>query len=845
MDQYHRKSRFLPGLGLLLIFLAASDHSAIAQKGGPGAPGSGSLSGKVTQKAGEALAGASIYIPDLKMGVVSDTGGNYLFNSLPSGKYLVEAHYIGFKTLTRTVTINGPISLDFALSDEIVEESPVVVTGLSKATQIKRSPVPIVAVTHEYLATNMSSNAIDAIAKIPGIRAVTTGPNVSKPFIRGLGYNRILTLYDGIRQEGQQWGDEHGVEVDQYGIERVEVIKGPASLSYGSDALAGVVNLIPTQPAPEGKMIGNLTTDYQTNNRYIGGSAMLGATKNGLEWLARISHKQAVDYQDKIDGRVFGTAFNETDANASLGLHRKWGYSHLDFVLYDDMQEIPDGSRDSATGKFTRQIYEGDADSIRQIVSDADLNTYRIEKLHQHVQHYRVYSANSFTLGEYGRLQVNLGYQHSVRREFSHPILYTIPGLYLQLNSYTYDIKYYLPEFDNWNITAGLNGMYQENTSTRGTEFIIPSYHQFDIGPFILAKRSLGKLDISGGIRYDTRSFKDSELDTISDPSTGFTIATDGTGAPGSGMQFSAYSKTFSGVSGSIGATYNFSDQFSAKANIARGFRAPNIAEISANGVHPGTNIYQVGNPDFKSEFSLQEDLGFSYSSPHVVAELGLFNNFISNYIYNQRVAAVGGGDSSIGSNQVFQFQAGRAQLFGGEVSIDIHPVKKLHFENSLSVVYGNNKGVPGKSVGDSAKYLPFIPPTHGISELRYEFKVQGARIVHAFVKAQLEYYAAQNRAFFAYNTETATPGYSLINAGIGGSFTDKKGKTIFDLYINGNNLFDIAYYDHLSRLKYFLYSANDTNPGHGIYNMGRNISLKLDFPLDFSLRSQTRELVD
>ncbi len=235
------------------------------------------------------------------------------------------------RCLPRTVTVSGLGPLDFALSDEVAEESPVVVTGLSKATQIKRSPVPIVAVTHEYLATNMSTNAIDAIAKIPGIRAVTTGPNVSKPFIRGLGYNRILTLYDGIRQEGQQWGDEHGVEVDQYGVERVEVIKGPASLSYGSDALAGVVNLIPTQPAPEGKEIGNLTLDYQSNNNYLGGSGVLGSTKNGFEWLLRVSHKQAMNYRNKIDGRVFGTAFAETDANASLGIHKKWGYSHLGF----------------------------------------------------------------------------------------------------------------------------------------------------------------------------------------------------------------------------------------------------------------------------------------------------------------------------------------------------------------------------------------------------------------------------------------------------------------------------------------------------------------------------------
>jgi iron complex outermembrane receptor protein len=142
---------------------------------------------------------------------------------------------------------------------------------------------------------------------------------------------------------------------------------------------------------------------------------------------------------------------------------------------------------------------------------------------------------------------------------------------------------------------------------------------------------------------------------------------------------------------------------------------------------------------------------------------------------------------------------------------------------------------VKGKTLNDSAKYLPFIPPAHGLSELRYEFSSRSSHLVHAFVKVQLEYYAAQNRAFLAYNTETPTAGYTLFNAGIGGGFTNRKGKTIVNVYLNGDNLFDKAYYDHLSRLKYFLFSPTDTNPAHGIYNMGRNISLKLSFPLDFS----------
>jgi iron complex outermembrane receptor protein len=828
------RSLYTVALYLLTFVLLSFTSAAVA---GKEVPGTGSLTGKVIDQKGAPLAGATIYIPDLKLGVITDTAGYYIFSSLPSGRYLIEVHSIGFKTFTRTVTISGPVTSDFSLSDEYVEESPVVVTGLSKATQIKRSPVPIVAINHDYLISNLSTNAIDAISKIPGIRAVTTGPNVSKPFIRGLGYNRILTLYDGIRQEGQQWGDEHGIEVDQYAVERVEVIKGPASLSFGSDALAGVVNLIPTQPAPEGKILGDLTLDYQSNNKYLGGSGGLRGTRNGLEWMARISHKQAADYQNKIDGRVFGTAFKETDASASLGLHRKWGYSHLDFVLYDDLQEIPDGSRDSATGKFTRQITE--ADSAREIVSSGDLGSYHLEKLHQHVQHYRIYSGNSFTLGDAGRLQVNLGFQRSIRREFSHPVEYTTPGLYLQLTSLTYDVKYFLPEFDNWNITAGINGMYQQNNSAHGTEFVIPSYHQSDMGPFLLAKRSFEKLDISGGVRFDTRRFTNSSMYTAMDPVTGFDQPVYGADTAGAAHLFQDYKKTFTGWSGSLGATYNFSEQFAVKANIARGFRAPNIAEISAGGVHPGTNIFQLGNPDFKPEFSLQEDLGFVYSSRYVVASLDLFNNFISNYIYNQKLQRANGSDSMdvTGKNTYFQFVASRARLYGGEISVDFHPIKALHFENSLSIVYGNNKGAKGQTLNDSAKYLPFIPPTHGMSELRYEFSSRSSHLVHAFVKLQLEYYAAQDRALLAYNTETPTAGYTLVNAGIGGGFTNKKGRTIVNVYLNGDNLFDKAYYDHLSRLKYFLYSSTDMNPGHGIYNMGRNISLKLSFPLDFSRR--------
>src|SRR5579862_2907459 len=798
----------------------------------------GSLSGRIiSNNKSQAVAGASVFIADLKLGAIADSNGNYFFKQLPTGSYLIEVQSIGYKTLTKNVLIKGTTTADFQLADEYVEESPVVVTGLSKATQIKRSPVPIVAVSHDYIETNLSTNIIDAISKVPGVSAVTTGPNVSKPFIRGLGYNRVLTLFDGVRQEGQQWGDEHGIEVDQYGIDRVEVIKGPASLTYGSDALAGVVNLIPTQPAQEGKMIGDVTAEYQTNNRMFGGSAMIGATKNGFEWMARLSHKEATNYQNKIDGRVYNTAFNETDANVSLGLHRSWGYSHLNLSLFDDLQEIPDGSRNSG-GQFTYQNTEADT-LPRPVVPQSELTSYKMTVLHQHVQHYRAYFTNNFAIGN-SHLIVNLGVQRSVRREFSHPEApyQDVAGLFLQLNTYSYDIKYNFPEFNGWNLSTGINGMYQTNDVTKGTEFIIPSYHQFDIGPFAMAKKSFDKLDISGGLRFDSRSFHNSELYTKTDSVTLITEPVLGSDTAGADKPFSNYSHVFSGYSGSFGATYNFTDRFSVKGNISRGYRAPNISEISANGVHPGTGFYQIGNPDFKPEFNLQEDIGATYASKYLVIDFSIFNNEISNYIFNQKLQSVYGGDSVLQNVPAYKFQQGKAQLYGGEMNLDIHPIKQLHFENSFSAVYALNKGVSGKFLADSNKYLPFITPVHGISELRYNFdNIEHNRLKNAFVKIQVAWYAAQNRAYTAYGTETPTPGYTLFNAGFGSGISNKNGKTIVNIYVMGNNLFDVAYFDHLSRLKYFLYGPEDTNPAHGIHNMGRNIAFKLDFPLDFSLK--------
>jgi iron complex outermembrane receptor protein len=251
--------------------------------------------------------------------------------------------------------------------------------------------------------------------------------------------------------------------------------------------------------------------------------------------------------------------------------------------------------------------------------------------------------------------------------------------------------------------------------------------------------------------------------------------------------------------------------------------------------VHPGTNIYQLGNPNFTPEFSWQADLGLQIQSKYLVLGLDLFYNYIQNYIYNQKLLNHAGQDSVlVAGNQTFQFQSAAAQLYGGETSVDIHPFRGLHIENSLSLVYGDFLGKKGQSIADSERYLPFIPPLHGYSELRYDFNIKKAHLINCFAKIGLSYYSKQARAYSAFGTETSTPAYALLNAGIGTGISNAKGREVLNIIISGNNLLNAAYQDHLSRMKYFEPYPGNFSGRNGIYNMGRNISLKVNIPLDF-----------
>ncbi|MGN8068347.1 TonB-dependent receptor [Mucilaginibacter sp. 22184] len=814
---------------LFLLFILFTTNQLFAQNG--------VLKGHVTAN-NEPLSYASVNIQGLGKGVSTNTKGYFEIKNIPPGTYGITITSIGYEAETLSITIsnNEPAVRNVSLKEKPSKLNEVVVTGVSRATQLRSNPVPIAVMSKKEIEQHVNNNIIDAIIKgVPGVSAVTTGPNISKPFIRGLGYNRVLTLYDGIRQEGQQWGDEHGIEIDQYGIGRAEVVKGPASLTYGSDALAGVINLIPYIPnGDDGKLNGDFITDYHTNNGMIGTSLGLSYKKNNWKYAFRATAKTAHDYQNKIDGFVYNTGFREFNLSGIARVDKSWGYSQIGATLYDNRQEIPDGSRDSLSRLFTKQIYEAGNDDIknRPIVSNDGLRSYSITPLHQRIQHYRVYNTNSFKTGE-GSINTSLGFQQSIRREYNHPTVPEQAGLYVVLNTINYDVRYNLPSFGGVETTAGINGMYQSNRSKAATDFPIPDYNLFDAGGFLFAKKSFGRVDISGGLRYDTRHVTWNNFYVGTDAQTGFGKQAHLPDTAGASLQFPAFKHNYRGFSGSLGLTYNISDRLLLKANIARGYRAPNITEIGSNGLDPGAHIVYLGNRSFNPEFSLQQDLGFIAYLPDMDIIAEVFNNNINNYIYQAKLNDANGNPVIIvPGNSTYQYQQSKARLYGAELTLNLHPrsIKWLALDNSLSYVNGINKNQPLiDKYGEAAKYLPFIPPLHIRSALRATLPGTYGVFTKLNARIEADAYADQNHFYALDNTETFTKGYTLFNAGLGFTIKAEKAKSSFyEFFIQGDNLFDTAYQANLNRLKYFEYYQASPNGHMGIYNMGRNLSFKV-----------------
>ncbi|OON70701.1 TonB-dependent receptor [Hymenobacter sp. CRA2] len=790
-----------------------------------------SVTGRIIDQATQQpLPGVTLLFPDLKQGTATDADGRFSFANLPRGRFLVQVRSIGYGTVVRTVDTGSGQPLDFGLTPAVTELGQVVVTGVSASTELRRSPVPTTVVDREELNQHASTNIIDAIARTPGVNQITTGAAISKPVIRGLSSNRVITLNNGAKQEGQQWGDEHGIEIDEYSIDRAEIIKGPGSLLYGSDGMAGVVNFVAPDPVDNGRVLGSVTANYQTNNHQQGYSVMNAGNLNGFNWLVRGSGKVAGDYRNRYDGRVYNSGFRELNGSGYVGLNKSWGYSHLTVSSFNQELGLIEGVRDSATGQFTKDFAVGDDVVASRIVTRDDVRGYGLDVPRQQINHLRIGTDNNFILGS-SRLTVNVGWQQNLRREFGDVLRPDDPSLYFQLRTLDYAARYFLPELSGWTTTVGVSGMRQENQNL-GEEFLIPAYRLFDGGVFGVTKRTFGRLDVSGGLRFDQRGITADALWLGADEQP---VAA---GTPGAEQKFGAFKNTYRNWSGSLGGAFSLTDNLVVKANVSRGFRAPNIAELGSNGVHEGTTRYEVGDPALKAETSFQSDLGLSLNTEHVTFSVDAFDNRIRNFIFPRRISNAAAGDSTRTNPEdgeeyrVFVYGQSPANLYGGEVTVDLHPhpLDWLHFENSFSMVRSRRL-----NQAEGEKWLPFTPADRLQSELRVNLrKVAGlTAVANVYARFGVEHNFAQRRIFGAFDTETPTSAYTLVNLGAGTDFTTRKGRTTASLLVSVNNLFDVAYQNHLSRLKYT--DVNYVTGRAGVFNMGRNVSVKLMVPLSFN----------
>jgi len=739
------------------------------------------FSGIVLDKANnEALTGAIVYIPDLKIGVAAGPKGDFMMTDLPARSFLVEVKFMGYESQQLMVDFNNNPVINFHLRLATIEAKGVVITGSAFSTDTRSSSFQVVPVDKRELMTSAATTIINELTHIPGISAISTGGAIAKPVIRGLGYNRVVTLYEGIRQEGNQWGDEHGIEIDQFSADRIEILKGPASLFYGSDAMGGVINILEPLPPPPGIRRGEFANRFSGNNKLLASSLMTEGNAKGFIWRARASYKNAAAYKTPSE-YVYNSGYDETDLNAMLGLNKKWGYTHFHYSHFNTHIGLVEGERDSITRQFT--------DQDGKIVPDDVLKGRKLELPLQHISHDKFSTVNNIILGK-SQVKINLGYQQNNRKE--HAESRSDPNLFFQLQTLSYDAKLQLPLGNGFESVYGIAGMTQTNTN-KGIEFLIPDYTLQDAGGFVYLKKNFRQLSLNGGIRYDHRDVEGKSL-YLQDGAAIDTI-------------FNHFSTDFSALSGSLGLAWKVNQATDIKFNIGRAFRAPNIAELGANGIHEGTFRYEIGNANLKPETSLQFDAGFDYNRDYFSLEISAYYNLINNFIYlrnidNEEITYQGE------SYPAYRYVQGNSLIRGFEASLDIHPWDHIHFENSLALVRGTNQS--------KGTELPLIPATRQSHTIRWNIEIpKKSSFKNPYVYLGYTYTWQQNH----YDEfETKTNAYGLWKAGLG---TDVKiSKQLMTIFVEVENLGNTHYADHLSRLKYA-----------GIEAMGSNVTLGLNVP--------------
>ena len=589
---------------------------------------------------------ADIYFPDLKTGTTTDDKGQFTIAHQMQNTITVQISYMGYKTVLTKINLKETKHQTFYLQEEHFQlEEVIISTPTSKLQQNS-----IVSVVHKKLAElgkTPNASLAESISNIAGVDQNTTGAGIGKPIIRGLSGNRIVTYAQGIRIENQQWGDEHGLGVGEIGIESVEVIKGPASLLYGADALGGVLYFVDERYAKHNTYELGLQSKFISNALGYQNNATFKIHKGKFKFNLFGAYNTNADYQIPNGKHVDNTRFNEKNIKTAFGFNTNHWISNIRYSYLQNNFGITEDA-----------IYTNNS-------------SHSFKLPFQTINNHNLSFENKFTLANESKLNAILGYTSNYRREFEDSR--TNPGLGLHLNTALYNIKWQsntIKEVMDFNF--GVQGMHQVNKND-GQDILIPDAETDDFGIYGLSNFKVNNLHFQTGIRFDRRSINAQNTGSIP-----------------------ALKKSFSGITYSAGAVYK-KYKSKIRANISSGFRAPNTSELLADGVHEGTLRYEKGDASLHNEQATQFDVSYDYVSEHFKFAINPFYNYIKNYIYLTPT------NTTINGVPVYNFVQKNAFLYGGEMGVHFHPhpVDWLHIASTLSTVFAEDT---------SGKALPLIP---------------------------------------------------------------------------------------------------------------------------------------
>lgn len=667
------------------------------------------------------------------------------------------------KQIIKTIAVIGGLACspvaDSQVADSVLTPlNEVVISGMHDV-QEKNTPFNISRYNTREVIRDINYSVCDALAKLPGVHQLTTGVGVSKPVIRGLYGNRIQTVLMGIRFDNQQWQDEHGLGLSIVGIDHIEILKGASSLLYGTEAMGGVIRIVEESKAPVNSIVGDASTTFFVNT--LGNSTQVGFKGNDGKkfWRIRASVDTHADYKDGNNNRVLNSRFNAYNLKTSLGFTRKnlENVNHL-YLNYSQFGFITENNQDK---KPIDNIFSRTMDGPNHSVFFAILST-----------------ENTISLKK-STLKVNGGYHMNVRleNEGGNKI-----SLNMQLNTVNYNLRWYKPLSPRFELVIGHEGQFQSNRNY-GSRVIIPNANLFQSSVLAYIKYGTKKINVEMGASFNM-NFINTDSTKNMDYSNG---------------EVTPITRWMPSGNGNIGVSWNPVENMNIKLNFSTGYRAPNLAELSSNGLHEGTYRWEIGDIHMKTEQNFNHELNINYESRYLNLYMAGFVNYFFNYIYLTPTP-----EQYFGFT-IYRFIQKDAYLYGGEISLEVKPVQMFAIQSGFSTVTGQTT---------DNLYLPFIPANKWTNGIELKGKLSPA-LHENYVKVGVDYFFAQDHPG---QFETATPAYFLLNASIGTTIKIKDQP--LTITVSARNLLNETYYDHLSRFKYF-----------NIYNIGRNFSLSVSIP--------------